>query len=113
METCRDLEEFKKLCEMNDIIHRAIVQNWWLKACKYKNKELELQANLIKTHLETIIRLNKENEILKKCAEFYADENNWDVVCMRADGEDNGAPVFCDPEYYRARMILKEIEDLK
>lgn len=63
--------------------------------------------------VDTGNHLPAKNKILKEALEFYASPNNYDHVCMRADGEDDGAFfIIEDMGGKKAREALKKIEEL-
>ena len=56
--------------------------------------------------------LQAKNKLLMEAVEFYGEENNWDLVPMRADGEGSCAPIFCK-DHWKAREVLKQIKEGK
>lgn len=83
-------------------------------------KELMVSASLLmiaeKKLLEAaggIERLKKENEMLRKCVEFYADIDNFgEIHCGSPNGNDKGFYIYED-EGKLARQTLKELGEVE
>ena len=66
----------------------------------------KLQSQL-QTKDAEIEKLQAQLEKAERVIDKYANDNNWDLVPMRADGEGSCAPIFCD-NYLLAREYQAE-----
>lgn len=79
----------------------------------------QLTEQIIEQITEQIDKLQKENEKMKKCIEYYADKNNWDTTYSKYYGA--GSMIIKDFKWFnnekkyiggqRARKCLKQLKE--
>lgn len=81
----------------------------WQAACEYKQKEIDDLTGQLKScvfvYEEKVTRLLAENEKLRECVEFYANEETW------FEERIIGYPIALDDEGGLARKVLKELDN--
>ena len=127
-ETCTDyletLDCFETYVGTSRITHRDIANNVWIHQqgkIIFQEETIDRMKLYINELIDTVKRLNGENEKLRECVEFYEKPAHWfsekdldfNHIIRSDDVEDIGTTTIFENGGKRARKCLKQITEQK